>query len=1651
MIKRSSNLRAFFSRWLRQPVHNVIDRFPGNVISRDSYWKRIPLFEMLESRSLMAVLGPGDIAFTSYQATTTDKISFVLLKSVDSGTVLTLNDNAWTGSAFGTSEGTSTITFGANFGAGTQLNYDASRTSGSRWAVGGTTAGLTDSTTSNFGLNASGDNLFAYNGTAAPTDPNSSSWVAAFASNAFVASGGATSTSLTQLPTAFVLGDTAFSLNLPNGAANENGAMTQPTSVSGNAAQVRTVVHTLSNWTTFTTAGAQAVPPAVNFSVNAPANNPPTSLSLSNSSIPENAGVNATVGTFTTTDPNAGDTFSYILVTGAGSIDNSSFNISGNTLRANTSFDFETKSSYSIRVRTTDQGGLFFEQAFTITILNASELDVRLNEIKANPPGNATGNDKYQYIELSGSPGLSLSSVFLVMLNGNGSTAGQADYVINLSGRALGSNGLLVISSPTGGHLVPTGTTSVTDTLFDSVGGILSKETVSFYLVTTTGTFTQGTDYDTNNDGVLDNLPGGLSILDSVGWSDGGASDIVYGGVALTQTQGTPDAATRIVGTTTTSVSDWFNGDLYDLGNDPSQLLYDSTRASVNLPTSPLVASLTPGALNFEQAAASTTLRFVSYNITASDPNASPPGSPRNGLATILQAIGSEVVAGISRRIDLLAIQEILSQATTSTIVAGLLNTAYSTTAYVAGNLNGASTGAGTQGVVYNSQTLTLLEEKAVGVASGSSQPRQAVRHKFRPVGTTGSSDFYVYNMHWKAADSGADEARRLIEAQAVRADADTLGNANIIYVGDFNVYRSSDNGFQAMLAAGNGQAHDPVNRLGDWTNNPSFLDVLTQAPASSPPAGLVGGGLDDRFDFQLVSGELLDGQGLDYRSSSYHTFGNNGSVALNGSINSASNTALAGLANRTDVLNLLTTVTDHLPVVADFTLPLSTAVNHAPAGANNTLSTNEDVPLVFATNHFGFSDPNDSPADNFLAVRIASLPISGSLTLNGSTVSIGQSVPVSAISAGNLRFTPAANASGSPYASFTFQVQDNGGTANGGVDLDPTPNALTVTVSPVNDPPTIQVNTGLIVNAGSSGNVISSAALQVTDIDNTAAQIAYTIVSLPTQGSLLKSGLPVGFNGTFTQADIAAGLIQYTSNATGATTDSFQFSVSDGAGGAIATTPFTITVNSINLPPTITSASSVSVVENSTGVAYTIVATDPNPGTVLTYNISGSDVARFAVNSSTGAISFLVSPDFELPSDVGSNNVYDIVVTASDGTLSVSKAVSIIVTDAPDTLIVTNFVNDSSGFTATFNSPIVPGDLNLYDQQGLLGVTDVTIIGNTVGLVRGTLVIAPGNSKVTFVRTGGILPNDTYTVTFRSGADAFHTSQGVLLDGNADSIAGDAYTHTFTVNAPANAISLGVPDFARGFGQQVAVPNTATGLPLVVSNGKDVASVDFTLKYDPSLLAISGFSLSSTLASGGAAVDVNTQVSGQISLAIYGTSAFSTATGPLTLGNFIASVPTSAPYGAKQVLEVTSVTVFDNSLVNEIPAVGDDAIHVAAYFGDISGNRLIQSNDAAIAARIANQTFSGSIAFQTADPTIIADISGNSTIQANDAALIARRASGLDVPQIPAIPLGLPAPTSGVDRGYDSAASPVLRAKWSKYRYCSASPMENGLSHIPE
>jgi VCBS repeat-containing protein len=108
------------------------------------------------------------------------------------------------------------------------------------------------------------------------------------------------------------------------------------------------------------------------------------------------------------------------------------------------------------------------------------------------------------------------------------------------------------------------------------------------------------------------------------------------------------------------------------------------------------------------------------------------------------------------------------------------------------------------------------------------------------------------------------------------------------------------------------------------------------------------------------------------------------------------------------------------------------------------------------------------------------------------------------------------------------------------------------------------------------------------------------------------------------------------------------------------------ITVADVNLAPTITGAEPAEFAENATGIVLTAIGVDPENlrGGATTWALSGGDAALFAIDSVTGAVSFLATPDYEAPGDADGDNVYDIVVTLSDGQLSDSRAVAVTVTD---------------------------------------------------------------------------------------------------------------------------------------------------------------------------------------------------------------------------------------------------------------------------------------------------------------------------------------------------------------------------------------------------
>jgi hypothetical protein len=165
----------------------------------------------------------------------------------------------------------------------------------------------------------------------------------------------------------------------------------------------------------------------------------------------------------------------------------------------------------------------------------------------------------------------------------------------------------------------------------------------------------------------------------------------------------------------------------------------------------------------------------------------------------------------------------------------------------------------------------------------------------------------------------------------------------------------------------------------------------------------------------------------------------------------------------------------------------------------------------------------------------------------------------------------------------------------------------------------------------------------------------------------------------------------------------------------------------------------------------------------------------------------------------------------------------------------------------------------------------------------------------------------------------------------------------------------------------------------------------------------------------GGASVILNNNTPGTAILVFF--SSAELPAGSQTIINLQANVPNtmSETGDRRQLLDLHSVTISDGN-DNEFPVIVDDALHIGAYFGDVSGNARINASDAARVARLAALLDTGFEAFPLIAPQVLSDISGNGRVNAADASLLARFAALLPVPEIPPIPAGAAAADGRLD-----------------------------------
>ncbi|WP_457296828.1 VCBS domain-containing protein [Pseudomonas chlororaphis] len=377
----------------------------------------------------------------------------------------------------------------------------------------------------------------------------------------------------------------------------------------------------------------------------------------------------------------------------------------------------------------------------------------------------------------------------------------------------------------------------------------------------------------------------------------------------------------------------------------------------------------------------------------------------------------------------------------------------------------------------------------------------------------------------------------------------------------------------------------------------------------------------------------------------------------------------------------------------------------------------------------------------------------------------------------------------------------------------DGTLTSVTVHILGTNDAAVLSAGIANLTETNAVADISTAGTLTISDVDSAATFVAQT----NTAGIYGKFSIDTGGAWTYV-ADTA-----HNEFAAGTTyTDTFAVSSADGT-----LTSVTVHIAGSNDLPTITSngggtTASISVAENTAAVT-TVAATDVDlPAQTLSYSIvGGADAAKFSIVSGTGALSFISAPNFEAPADSGTNNVYDVIVRASDGTLFDDQAIAVTVTGVNDNSPV--ITSNGGGTTASVNV-----------AENTAAVT--TVVATDADLPTQTLSYSILNTAGTDF--GKFSISSSGVLTFNSAPD-YENAQDVggtdgdnayvvdvqVADGN-----GGTDTQTITVNVQ-NVVETPV--------DSVAPTVTVTGTALGSSIGS-TSTVTFQFSE-----TVSGFNLS--------------------------------------------------------------------------------------------------------------------------------------------------------------------------------------------------------------
>ncbi len=515
----------------------------------------------------------------------------------------------------------------------------------------------------------------------------------------------------------------------------------------------------------------------------------------------------------------------------------------------------------------------------------------------------------------------------------------------------------------------------------------------------------------------------------------------------------------------------------------------------------------------------------------------------------------------------------------------------------------------------------------------------------------------------------------------------------------------------------------------------------------------------------------------------------------------------------------IIYTVADGTGLTDTATLVVNVGANTPPTGADAARSTVEDTPYTVAVADFGFADADAGQA--LANVRIDTLPAVGALTLGGAPVAAGAVIAVADIAAGRLVFTPAPDANGSPYAGFTFSVQDSAGA------WDAAPNALTIAVSPANDLP--QAGNDTASTDEDTPLTLSPAALLANDSDVDGDPLTLVSVQDAVNGSVAL----VGGNVVFTPA------ADYNGPA------SFTYTVADGQ-GATRTASVAVEVRPVVDP--MISIGDVTVDEAAGTATFTVTLNQATTAAVSVQYATGDGTAAAGSDytAGSGTLSFapgVTSQTITVP--ISNDAVYegseDFIVTLNtpvNATIGDGSATGTITDNDTPTLAVSSpVVAEGSGFavfTVSLSNPSTQATtVSLATTAGSAtagadysATLEVSTDGGTTWAAASSASIAAGATSV-LVRApivGDTLDelDEGFTLTATRTAGA---------TGNA-SATGSA---TITDDDATPTLSIGdvTVNEAAGTATFTVTLSAASGLPVSASfattNGSATAGADYT------------------------------------------------------------------------------------------------------------------------------------------------------------------------------------------------------------------------------